>query len=262
MNKVSFFAAPSAGIGDGKPDTGANGLLDTRLDATSDATLHAAFFAFNRLPSRYLHRSWRTAFTAADLSDFLFDGAFAHKLLSDYICQENKLSDIDFADRFHPAVRIGMQLDETQFQALCRWIGLALIGQPIKLVIAGKEIASWIAALGEPLFRFACRNAPLLELKDALLAAPPDVSTPLHPDTVADRATAVGQQFLSAGSSLIDNAIGQRLRFKLPRQISLQSGVIINPTHYSEVWTWIDRIWNCMPMRISPSPIQTLAVSR
>jgi hypothetical protein len=219
----------------------------------------AAFLAFNRLPSSYLHRSWRAAFATANVSDFLFESAFNHKLLSDFLRLENELDDIDFADSLHPAVRIGMHLDEHQLQVLCRRIGVALIGQPLRLAISSKEIAAWIAALGEPLFHFACRYAPLLNGASFLTAVS---ASPLLTDTVAERMTVVGQQFLHAGSLLIDASIGQRLRFRLPRELSDQADIRINPTHYSEVWTWIERILNCMPMPVSRSPMQTTAAYR
>ncbi|HEY4318349.1 MAG TPA: SctK family type III secretion system sorting platform protein [Herbaspirillum sp.] len=219
----------------------------------------AAFFAFNRLPSRYLHQSWRPSFVPENLADFLFEGMFSHRLLSDYMRQESRLDDVDSKHRSHPAVRVGTQLDAFQMEALCRRIGVALIGQPIRLAIDGKEIAAWISALGEPLFRFACRYVPLLDPQSP--ASLPTLA-PLHPDTAKERTTAVGQQFLSACSLLIDASIGQRLRFKLPREIPHRIDMTIEPTHYSEAWRWIDRIWNCMPMPASPSPTQKMAESR
>jgi hypothetical protein len=236
----------------------ANGLAQP-VSKAGDFEQDAALLAFNRLPSRYLHRSWRAQFAAGNLSDFLFDDALSHKLLSDYLRQESGLDDVEAEASRHPAVRIGMQLDEHQLQALCRRIGVALIGQQIRLTIAGKEIASWIAALGEPLFRFACRYAPLLDGPSLVTVNRP---TSLYPGTAAEQTATAGQQFLSESSLLINASIGQRLCFRLPREISHQTDMTINPTHYSEVWTWIDRVWNCMPMPVSPSPMRTMEAYR
>lgn len=221
-----------------------------------------ALCAFNRRPSRYLHRSRREDFVTAPLSDFLFDGTLAHPHLSDYMLRKTNLDDITPEDIGCPAVRIAMQRDEARLTALACKIGLMVIGQPIRLAISGKEIDAWTEALGQPLFQFVCRHAPLLDTPP--LTTKPAGPAP-HPGNITMHSAAAGWQFLDAASFLVDASIGQRLRFQLPREsacganpapkIALQ----IAPHHQPEVWTWIDRIWNCMPMRVSPLPAQNPA---
>ncbi|RXZ38769.1 hypothetical protein D9O50_04525 [Oxalobacteraceae bacterium CAVE-383] len=217
----------------------------------------AMLLAFNRQPSRYLHRSRRGEFVAAPLSDFLFDGALAHPHLSAYIRQQAGLDDIRSEDAARPAVRIAMQLNDGRLEALAHKIGLALMGRPIRLAISGDAVNAWIAALGDPLFRFAYRHAPLLN--PAPVTPLPGHLTLLDPTNAMEQSAAAGLQLLDAASVLLEASIGRRLRFQLPREIAPKIDMRIDPNHYSEVWTWIDRIWNCMPMRVSPSLVRNPA---
>ncbi|HWZ46990.1 MAG TPA: SctK family type III secretion system sorting platform protein [Herbaspirillum sp.] len=222
---------------------------------------YAALIAFNRCPSRYLHPSWHTEFAAADLARYLCDGAYAHTLLSDFILEKTGLIDISDADMQHPAVQIGMHLNARELQALAYRLALILLGQPIRSAISKASVAAWHAALGGSLHHFACKHAPLLggahyrELPAWQVAS-------ICPENITEQALAIGFQFLNIGSHVLDPAIGQRLRFKLPREIAQQENLTIDTDHYLEVWTWIYRVWNSTPMRASPSCIPVLAACR
>jgi hypothetical protein len=222
---------------------------------------YAALIAFNRCPSRYLHPSWHTEFVAADLAEYLCDGVYAHTLLSDFILEKTALIDIGDEDMQHPAVQIGMHLNAIQLQELARRLALILLGQPIRSAISKASVAAWHAALGESLHHFACKHAPLLggaHYRDL----PAWQVASISPENIAEQALAMGFRFLNAGSHVLDPAIGQRIRFKLPREIAQQENLTIDPDHYLEVWTWIFRVWNSTPMRASPSLIPGLAACK
>jgi YOP proteins translocation protein K (YscK) len=222
---------------------------------------YAALIAFNRCPSRYLHPSWRTELAAADLAGYLCDGAYAHTLLSDFILKKTGLIDISDEDMQHPAVQIGMHLDAIELQELARRLALILLGQPIRSAISKAGVAAWHAALGESLHHFACKHAPLLggtHYGDM----PAWQAASICPKNIVEQALVTGLRFLNIGTHVLDPAIGQRIRFKLPREIAQQENLKIDPDHYLEVWTWIYRVWNSTPMRASPSIIPGLAACR
>lgn len=218
---------------------------------------HAALIAFNSRPSQYLHHSWRTEFADAGLSDFLFDGAYAHGLLSEYILLKTGMADIPYQDWRHPAMQIGMHLNAVQMQELACRLALILIGQPIRHAISNPAVAAWTAALGEPLYRFTCKHAPLLG--GARFVNLPEwqewQSPSISPKTVVAQTRNLGFRFLNRCSHVVDAAIGQRVRLKLPREIAQRTSLKINPDHYQEVWTWINKVWSSMPMPASPSII-------
>jgi hypothetical protein len=234
-----------------------------KLDNLKQCSRYAALMAFNRWPSRYLHDSWRIEFADAGLCDFLFGSPYAHASLSDRILQENHLSDVSDEDSDQPAVQIGMRLNTLQLQELACRVGLILAGRSIRQAISQTEVAAWIDALGLPHYRFACRQAPLLG-GDRFLALPEWQSQPLSTDMAAEQAAAIGSRFLATCTHLLDNAIGQRIRFKLPHAIAStastastaqQANLSINADHYSKVWTWLYRIWNSTPTSALPSAI-------
>jgi hypothetical protein len=222
------------------------------LSALSQCAQYAALIAFNRQCSRDLHSSWRTEFVVADLSEWLFDGGHAHSLLSDFICREAGLADISDKDRYHPAVQIGMHLNAIQLQELASRLALILIGGPIRSAISSTAVDAWHAALGSSLYHFACKQAPLLGGAHFMDLPAWQVSS-ICPETIAEQAIAIGFRFLNICSHVLDPAIGQRIRFKLPREISRKKNMTINPDIYLEAWTWIYRVWNSTPMRASPS---------
>jgi hypothetical protein len=212
---------------------------------------HATLIAFNRQPSRYLHASWRPEFVDADASACLFDAGYAHTALSEYIRRKTALTDIPASAIDEPAVRIGMLLSVEQLRELACRLGAILIGQPIRRVVSNAAVAAWIGALGEPLYRFACKHAPLLGGAQFIAQATPE-STLLRVDTAAEQLAIAGFRFLCACSHRIDAATGQRIRLKLPRDYAqAQAAHYIHPT--SETWTWIYRVWNSMPTHALPS---------
>jgi hypothetical protein len=227
-------------------------LLPSKLSALSQCGQYAALIAFNRQCSRGLHSSWRTEFVTADLREWLFEGVHAHILLSDFIFQEVGLTDISDKDCHHPAVQIGMHLNTIQLQELASRLALILIGGPIRSAISGTAVDAWNAALGSSLYHFACKQAPLLGGAH-FMALPAWQVSSICPENIAEQAIAIGFDFLNICSHVLDSAIGQRIRFKLPREISQQKNLTINPDFYLEVWTWIYRVWNSTPMRTSPS---------
>ncbi|MDB5774981.1 MAG: hypothetical protein JWP38_1114 [Herbaspirillum sp.] len=234
MNKSSSFSGTASGI--------------------EQCRQYAALIAFNRAPSRYLHPSWRTAFADASLADFLFDGRYAHALLSAHILRTSGLTDIPDQLANHSAVRIGMHLNMNQMQELASRIALVLIGQPIRSAISKAAIAAWTAAIGESLYRFTCKHAPLLG-GSRFTALPEWQFPPISPHTKAEQIDAIGFRFLNAACEVLDISVGQRIRFKLPRDIAQQIHPTINPDHTQEVWPWINRVWSSMPTPISPSII-------
>jgi hypothetical protein len=219
---------------------------------------YAALIAFNHQPSRYMHSSWREELIDTRLSSYLFDAGYAHVLLSDHIRKKTGIADIPASDITHPAVRIGMALHVEQLRELACGLGAILIGQPIRQALSNASVTAWIRALGDPLHRFTCKQAPLLGGAQFIdLAAP--ASPPLQVETAVEQFTATGFGFLSACSHRLDDAIGQRLRLKLPYAYAQQQSAphhlpqISQIHHTRETWKWIHRIWNCMPTHASPS---------
>jgi hypothetical protein len=219
---------------------------------------YAALIAFNRQPSRTLHSSWREVFIDISLSAYLFDAGYAHVMLSDRIRKETGVADVPECDIAHPAVRIGMLLNVEQLWELACGVGAILIGQPIRQAIANASVAAWIRVLGEPLHRFTCKQAPLLG-GTQFMARSLSESQPLRVDTAVEQFAESGFRFLNAYSHRLDHAIGQRLRLKLPHAYAQQPAPHFPPInqihHTRETWTWIHRIWNCMPTHASPSLI-------
>jgi hypothetical protein len=228
------------------------GSPSSKPSALSQCGQYLALIAFNRQFSRHLHSSWRTEFVAADLSEWLFEGTCAHTLLSDFICRQAGLSDIGDEDRYHPAVQIGMHLNAIQLQELASRLALILIGGPIRSAISSAAVDAWNAALGSSLYQFVCKQAPLLGGAHFMDLPAWQVAS-ICPESIAEQAIAIGLRFLNLCSHVLDPAIGQRIRFKFPREIAQQKNLTINPDHYLEVWTWIYRVWNSTPMRASPS---------
>jgi hypothetical protein len=245
-----------------------NNLCTDPLMALMQCRRYAELIAFNRQPSRYMHFSWRAEFIDTSLSASLFDTGYAHVMLSDHICKETGITDIPVCAITHPAVRIGMSLDAEQLRKLACGLGAILIGLQIRQAISKASVAAWIRVLGEPLHRFTCKQAPLLGGAQFVGFAESGAPS-LQVETVIEQFAETGFRFLNAYSHKLDNAIGQRLRLKLPREHSQpalhHSSQIhqINQNHHTrETWTWIHRIWNCMPTHALQSRIPDPAGSR
>lgn len=227
----------------------------------------AALLAFNCQPSTYLHDSWCDEFVDPLLSAFLFNGRFGHARLSACILRQMGIADSWCTDQQHPAVQVGMYTDSVAMHALACRLGLThtAIAQPIRQAISRASVLEWTAALGAPLYLYACKQAQLLGGTRFWT----DPVWHIGPSSVTSQQIGIllpmlGFRFLHACVATLDSAVAQRLRLKLPRNTATDkvSGLITgapNPKQHSlqdqhnlEIWTWINRIRRSMPTPDSP----------
>ncbi|CAM2065483.1 SctK family type III secretion system sorting platform protein [Sulfidibacter corallicola] len=126
-----------------------------------DDTLMPLVYAFNMLPTRYIHASWVEELLPSNLYGMLRDNPRTEQRLADTILNRLDLKDQFWFDFEQPHRRLAL-IDADDLINAAYYAGIALNGPSIAAAISRQDVLFVRESIGEESYQFAIKKAPFL----------------------------------------------------------------------------------------------------
>jgi hypothetical protein len=185
-----------------------------------DARDVSGIWAFNFMPSSYLHASWRNELLPIDSKDALWKSARAQRFISKHILNVLGLEQMFLLDPYRPFWPFVL-VPYADFIRFIWGIALVFISRSVRAALSSQHIRDWKNCIGDEGYEFITQHIPLIyqdeyELQRRIVA--PFISGNL----VFIFGICITKFYLD-GASQADEGLWSRIRLKLPRSLIRQA---------------------------------------